>query len=396
MTPLRQIQQQAGAQFTPFGEGDHAVDLVESFGRYPAEYAAIRQRVGILHLPQRGLLRLAGPDVKDFLHRLLTQDINAMTGGGTRRAFQLNHKGRIVADPIVHHGDIDTWLEVDRVDVQPLHDLLQSRHFAEDLTIEDWSDRRVAIALQGPAAPALLQAVADEGEDASAPANMPGTHHVLRLGGVHVTVYRWDDCGVPGLRLMIPTDAADALYAKLLTAAGFDAARESEPDETYAIQRRQTLRGRPVGWAAYNTARIEAGTPLFHIDFGPDSLPAETGLLEQAVSFTKGCYLGQEIVARMKHLGHPRRVLVGLRTNADALPITGAQVFAAAPQEQTLAAGPVVGGVTSSTVSPLLGQVAIAFAVVKWGSHQPDTLLLTAAEGKLVQARVQGLRFLDA
>ncbi|MCC7406605.1 MAG: aminomethyltransferase family protein, partial [Phycisphaeraceae bacterium] len=143
---------------------------------------------------------------------------------------------------------------------------------------------------------------------------------------------------------------------------------------------KRTILGRGIGWMAYNTARIEAGSPLFHVDFGPDSLPHETAILSQAVSFTKGCYLGQEIVARMQSLGHPKRLLVGLRLPDDRLPIAGSQVLTAD--------GQVVGAVTSSTLSPLLGQTAIALAVVKWGRHEPGTTLRVAAEGAIVDARV--------
>ncbi len=141
-----------------------------------------------------------------------------------------------------------------------------------------------------------------------------------------MSAYRLDDTGAMGLHLFVPTDDAEMLYEKLLSAAGFDPEADAEPDADYAQRRRETLRGRPIGWLAYNTARIEAGTPIFHVDFGHDSLPGETGLLDHAVSFNKGCYIGQEIVARMKNLGHPKRLLVGLKFPDQKLPVAGTQV----------------------------------------------------------------------
>src|SRR5205807_8530340 len=108
---------------------------------------------------------------------------------------------------------------------------------------------------------------------------------------------------------------------------------------------------RPIGWAAFNAARIEAGRPIFGIDFDESVLPAETGQFNRAVSVTKGCYLGQEIVARMHARQQVARQLAGIRMDSDALPIAGAKIFDDASNE--------IGGVTSSTLSPVLSNVAI-------------------------------------
>ena len=153
-------------------------------------------------------------------------------------------------------------------------------------------------------------------------------------------------------------------------------------------QTRAHRRGRPIGWLAYNTARIEADLPIYHIDFGPDTLPNETGpaLLGEMVSFTKGCYVGQEIVARLQNLGHPKRLLVGLKFADDRMPIAGSQVLGGDTDD-----GDVVGAVTSSTISPLRGNVAVALAMVQWASHEPGTELRVPAEGQIIRATVQPL-----
>lgn len=393
---IHDIERRLGAEFIPYGpasadNGALPLEIVATFGVYEAEYAAIRRHVGILHLPQRGVLQLTGADRQDFLHRMLTQDVHGMRGGDSRRAFQLNDKGRIVADAIVHHGDLDTWLETDRVDLPQLRPQLEKRLFTEDVTIADISDQRVVLALHGPGAAPLIEAVRQDAPGSSAtPAAEIAlrTHHVLHLGGTPVTVCRWDDAGSTAFRLYVPADAAATLYQRLLDAAGYDP--DAPVDAATAAKRRATLRGRPIGWSAYNTARIEAGSPLFHIDFGTDSLPGETALLDEAVSFTKGCYIGQEIVARMKNLGHPKRVIAGLKLPGDAMPIAGAQVLDAKDRVT------VIGGVTSSTLSPMLGNTAIAFAVLKWGRHEVGQTVAVPAEGRLVEATVHPLRFIDA
>jgi folate-binding protein YgfZ len=402
---LQDIQAKMSAEFLSYGPADgNAVEVAQDFGHYEAEYAAIRQRVGILYLPQRAVLRFTGADRKDFLHRMLTQDINGQKGGATVRAFQLNQKGRIMADAIVHHGDADTWLEMDRFDLPAVQQMYDSHLFADDVTLEDWTDQRTAFALHGPASLELLKLVSSE--DPQTMADMPGTHHVLTLSGVRVTVYRWDVCGVPGFGLWVPTPEAAHVYQALLSAAGYESDQpdhQTDPEAAaeFAKRRRESLRGRPIGWSAFNTARIEAGSPIFHIDFGHDSLPAETGILDQAVSFTKGCYLGQEIVARMKSLGHPKRLLVGLHVEGDSLPVAGAQVTEPAAEEKSQTDKPrathnIIGGVTSSAVSPVLGQRPVVFAVMKWGKHTPGTNVLVPTEDGLAEARVQGLCFLEA
>jgi folate-binding protein YgfZ len=329
-----------------------------------------------MHLPQRGLLRCTGRDCVDFLHRLTTQDIRGLRGGGTCRAFQLNEKGRIVADLMVHHGDVDTWLEGDACDLPALGAMLEKRVFTEDVVIQDITGEWVGLALHGPQAPDLLRALG--GAPAVRPAEMPGTHHVIELAGHRLTAYRYDDCGSVGLHLWVRIEHVAEVYGALAQALG-----GLDPEVEGGVRR--AITGRGIGWLAYNTARIEAGTPLYHVDFGPDCLPAETGILDQAVSFTKGCYLGQEIVGRMQSQGHPKRRLVGLRCPDTRLPSAGSQV---------LDRGQVVGGVTSSALAPLLGNLAVALAMVQWGKHQPETVLSVAAEGEMVSATVQALRFM--
>ncbi len=398
---LHDLQVKAGAEFIAYGPAEGAVQVAEGFGQYEAEYAAIRQRVAIMHLPQRAILDFRGADRQDFLHRMLTQDINALKGGATVRAFQLNVKGRIMADLILHHGDENTWLEMDRFDLPEVQALYDSHLFADDVVMENWTDKYTALALHGPASLELLRKACSD--DPTAMAEMPGTHHVLTLAGVKVTVYRWDVCGVPGFGLWVPSDKAADIYQSLLQAAGYendapDPAVDPDAAAKFAQRRRDSLRGRPVGWSAFNTARIEAGSPIFHIDFGKDSIPAETGILDQAVSFTKGCYLGQEIVARMQSLGHPKRLLVGLRTESDHLPIAGTQVVEPAEPDNPdsdATTQNIIGGITSSAISPLLGQQPVVFAVMKWGHHTPGKPVLIPTEQDLAPATVQGLRFLE-
>jgi folate-binding protein YgfZ len=144
---------------------------------------------------------------------------------------------------------------------------------------------------------------------------------------------------------------------------------------------------RPVGWAAFNTARIEAGRAFFGIDFDENFVPAETGsLLSRAVSFTKGCYPGQEIVARMHARGQVAKQIAGFRMDSDALPIAGAQVL----DDQSN----VIGAVTSSTISPVLSNAAIGLAILKRPHFEARKLIHIPAEGAIHNAKVVELPFL--
>jgi folate-binding protein YgfZ len=127
-----------------------------------------------------------------------------------------------------------------------------------------------------------------------------------------------------------------------------------------------------------------------NIDFGTTNLPHETGLLRNRVSFTKGCYLGQEIVARMESLGKPRQMLVGLRMAADLLPESGAQVFAIGENDSM---GEQVGVVTSSTLSPMLGAAPIAFGMLKTTAAATGTSVFVNGEGSQAKATVGELQF---
>lgn len=389
--------EQLGAEFIGYGPADNPVAIADSFGSFETEYAAIRRHVGILHLPQTGLIQLAGDDVKPFLHDMLSQDINAMTGGQTKRTFLLDAEGHVLADAYLHHGDASTWLELDRFDIDSTIKMLDSRLFAEDVTLENIADDKTAIALLGPASAQLLAKVATHSVNTMTTDDiiaMADTTHVVTIDGHPVSVCRRDLGQTLGLRLFVPTEHAEAIHRQLLDAAGYEA--DSEVDAEFAERRRDSLRGRPVGWSAYNTARIESGQAVYHIDFGPDSLPAEAGekAFEDAVSLTKGCWLGQEAVARMHNLSHPKRLLVGLKLPAEALPVAGSQVFENDEDKRAKAPrGGQVGGITSSALSPLLGRAGLAFAVMKWGRHKPGTKVAVPVEGEMVEAEVSGLYF---
>jgi folate-binding protein YgfZ len=243
--------------------------------------------------------------------------------------------------------------------------------FSEDVEISDVSSQFHRIAVHGRMATEVIAAAAGQNDFALG----PGGCAEVMIDGTSCIVFRRDETGEVGLHLIVPYDKAAGVWEFLVAA-----------DHVVGEDKRRV---RPIGWHAYNIARIEAGTPLMNIDFGPTNLPHETGVLRERVSFTKGCYLGQEIVARMESLGQPKQMLVGLKMRSDVLPIAGTNVFT----KEGDALGPIVGTVTSSTLSPMLGATPIAFAMMKTAQAATGNVLVVTGDGRESEAVVGPLRF---
>lgn len=349
-------------------DGTAACEVVATLGDLESEYAAIRKGAGLLDSPHRGTLVVTGNDRRDFLNRLLTQELKDLAPGMARCSFLLNRKGRIEADLLLVELGDRVLIDLDVHRVAPTIETLEGFVFTEDVSVTDATSRFHHVAVFGPHAVETVGAAA--GSAFSLDAHEART---IPIAGTDVVVARRDLTGAPGLELIVAREGIEPVWDTLLAADGTIGGN--------------SRRIRPVGWLAVNTARIEAGTPLFLIDFGPHNLPHETGLLRQRVSFTKGCYPGQEIVARTENLGRPKQVLVGLRPDGDRLPVAGAEV-------RDGASDAAVGVVTSSTISPMLGASPIAYAMVKASHAGPEASVVVDAEGEKTSAAVVDLCFL--
>jgi folate-binding protein YgfZ len=361
------------AEFQPYGQ---ALEIVSTFGQPQAEYAALHKTAGLMDLPQRGLVELTGMDRLTFLNNLLTnqtfdkQSKTGMAAGSGVYAFLLDAKtGRIRLDVNVLELGERTLLELDARLVEPLVAMLERYHFAEQVKFTPRTTDLHEIAVHGPGAAAVLSRVLDGATELPP---RPITCAAARMIGHDVILWRDDPCGVPGYFFVMPTSAAAAVWEHFIATFG-------NPEQ---LGKRDL---RPIGWAAYNATRIEAGRALFGIDFDDTILPAETGepTFARAVSMTKGCYPGQEVVARMYARQQVAKRLVGIRMDAgvDALPIAGAPVY-------DMTGDTTIGGITSSTLSPILSNAAIALGFVKRPNFAPGTKLMIPAEGATRPATV--------
>jgi len=397
--PLLALHQQAGAELQPYDR----LEIVSTFGEPQAEYSAIRKGCALLDEPYRGVLELTGKDRHAFLNNLLTNQ----TWDKTRKAglveglgvyaFFLNLKGRIVADMnVLERGD-RTYLETEARLVAPLREAFEKYRFAEAVTMTSRVGSLHRMTLHGPGAPALIQELTGTSVGDLEPLGSAS----VRLFDSDATLFRDDVAGVPGIHLIVETARGADVWRGLLALPG-------ERSESWK------RRVWPAGWAAFNATRIEGGRPLFGIDFegapvssafpakkqrdeqgvqgaeapvAPGVLPAETGQFPRAVSITKGCYLGQEIVARMHARGQVARQIVGFELADGSLPVAGVPAFDPANPQVP------VGVVTSSTVSPVLSRRAIGLAFVKKPFTPAGSTVLVPAEGAMRLATVVTLPF---
>ncbi len=360
------------ALMIPYGSGDSAVDVVGAFEEVGIEYAAIRKGCVLFDMPHAGTVEVRGAEALDFLNNMVTQRVDDLADGRNRRSFWLNRKGRIDADMRITAIDGRVLLALDRHIADATAEALNAYLFSEDAEISDVSDAYHRMALHGVGAlGALARASGQPGPDIGI-----GQSRAVQIAGAQVFVDREDLTGDPGLELCVPRGDAERVYSALLGTG------EDRPGV------------KPAGWFAINTARIEAGRPIFNTDFGTDNLPMESGVIESRVDFKKGCYLGQEVVARMDARKVRKRGLASVRINPDGsgqapLPSQGERVLESDGPD----AG-VIGSVTSSTIAPMASGASVAFAMLRDKETKPGTEIVIAAEGKRAVGVVQdGLAF---
>jgi folate-binding protein YgfZ len=322
------------------------------------DYASARQRAVLFDVSDRGKIELTGPDAAKFLHNMCTNDVIKLAAGSGREAFLTTGQAKIVAHVFIYHlGKDDFWLDAGPGMGEAVFTHLDHFHVAEQFEMADRTQEWAQFHLAGPQSPAVLNRALHE----EPPALLELEHFVRSIGSTaSAQIRRHDLLGLPGYDLLCHREQAAVVCQALVTAGAA-----------------------PAGMEAYHVLRVEAGMPLYGVDIDASNLPLEVGRMEQTVSFTKGCYIGQETVARIRTYGHVNRTLVGLKLGTDK----------AVPQGAKLARdGAEVGQVTSSVQSPRLG-TAIALGYVRRGSQESGTVLSVEIEGNRWTAEVVSLPF---
>jgi folate-binding protein YgfZ len=298
-----------------------------------SEYRALREHCGLIDRSERGKLALTGSDRKAFLAGQVTNDIEGLAAGSGCYAAFLTHKGKMLGDLRIlavedDGAEPELLLDTERATLQALFDLIRRFKIGYDVELHKRTVQRGLLSLVGPGARAVVRT-----EDLPSDEH---THRARMIEGRPVRLIVTD----AGVDVLCDADDTDAVRGSLLAAGATPASED-----------------------AAEILRVERGRPRYGLDLDDATIPQEAGLNERAVSFTKGCYVGQETVARLFYRGKPNRHLRGLRLSAEV------------PVGAELRLGErVVGALSSSVISPSLGPIALA--LVRREASPGDTLAI--------------------
>jgi tRNA-modifying protein YgfZ len=304
----------------------HAVVL--TYSSVGAEYEALRTRAIVIDRSQRARSRLTGSRAAETLTGLVTNDVDALEAGHGQYAAALTPKGKIVADVRIFRDEDSLLVDTGPRAAEGWAGILRKYVNPRVVPYRDETTGLRDIGVFGPNARHVVAAMT--GANAAALSVLPlYGHATVAVEGARVLVARVPELGIEGFELFIPADAFDMIWRLAL-----DAGAE------------------PAGLAAWEVARVDAGRPEWGLDIDDTTIPQEANFDElHAISYTKGCYTGQEVVARVHFRGHVNRHLRGLRAAAAEPPPPGAQLVDES--------GRPVGEVRTGVSSPRLGGIAL-------------------------------------
>ena len=314
----------------------------------PQGYDATERGAALFDRSQASKIELAGPDARLFLHNLCSQDVKDLREGAGAETFLTTAKARVVAHGVVNHvrwqGTNVLWLDTDPGQAERVLQHLNHFLISEQVELADRTGELALLRLAGPAAATILSKAL-----ATAAPELARWHHVIApLDGREIVVRRQAALSLPGFDLWCAVAAGSVLRQRLIDAGAKFAAE-----------------------ATHEILRVEAGWPAFGRDVDENRFVAEIGRAAQAISYTKGCYLGQEPIVMARDRGQVNRMFMGLLCGAGAVLAPGTKLFHGDTE---------VGQVTSSVISPRLGQ-AIALAYVRRGNQEPGTALAIETAG---------------
>ena len=339
---LHELHQEFGAQFTSV----NGAEVVAHYGDAAAELAALRNTVGVLDLSCRSRLCLTGADRVKFLHGQVTNDVQRVRVGEGCYAALVSAKGRMHSDLNIYRLADELLLDFEPGYSPAVIERLEKFIITDNVQVLDAAPHYGLLTVLGPrAAEAVTQlglswALPEQPLALSAHADTTlGQLYLMRREGAWSPLLtRAPDATAgagkspaPGFDLFVPTASLGAVFDKLVAAA-------------------KSLGGRACGWDALEVVRIEAGIPRFGQDMDETNLPPEAGLEARAISYSKGCYIGQEVIARIRTYGQVAKTLRGLRLPADLAPLP-------ARGDKLFADGKEVGQLTSVIPGRALGYV---------------------------------------
>ena len=293
-----------------------------------------------------GIVRLAGADRVDWLQGMITNDVETLSSGEGCYAAHLNAQGKVVAQMVVLVGAEELFLLIEKEAAAKLTTVFDRLIIMEDVQASDLSADFEVLAVVGPRAPAVLETWAGE----ALPMTALYSHVSLPRARVLLSDL--------GYKLIVPRASAQTILGEVAAAGATPATRDT-----------------------WEVLRTEAGLPVYGIDIDETTTLPELG--QRGISYDKGCYIGQEVVARIKYIGHVNRRFVGFVCDGKEVPENRYAV-----QLQ----GKDVGYVTTGVFSPTLGK-AIALGFVSRAAAEPNTHVVLAGKGRVISAQVAKLPF---
>jgi tRNA-modifying protein YgfZ len=329
-SPLHAATTKFGAVFAE----DAGWQMPAHYGDPVAEYRAACEQIAVFDISHHGKIEVVGKDARTFLHNLSTNDIKSLPAGQSCEAFFGTNKAKAIGFAEIHHrgvkDNVDTfWLDVGPGQGEKVFQHLDRHLISEKVDLTDRTQEFAQFHVAGPAGDSI------------------------RVNP------RWTPLGLPGFDLIVPASEAANVWEFLTGAVG-----------------------RPAGLQALEILRIEAGLPIYGKDIDDERFVVELDRTARAISYSKGCYLGQEPIVMARDRGHVNRHFRGLIVGGDAPLPSGTKLFRD---------GGEVGQVTSSVVSPRFGSIALAY--VRRGSDEPGTKLETETSTAQMTVEVVGLPF---
>jgi tRNA-modifying protein YgfZ len=323
---LKGLQIKAGAIFDEENGGHEPLQ----YGDKALEYQTAKNGAGIIDRSLRGKLRLTGKDRARFIHGMVTNTVEGLGEGAGNHAALTSVKGQTFLDLWVSNLGDCLWLETEPAYQTKLNETLDRYLIADDVVITDETDAWVILGVVGPKADEVVNVVFCGGD--------PLPEHYtkeIEWAGTPVWITRRSIFGGAGFDIRSSVSVGGAVWQALLDAGGT-----------------------PIGSEMQEILRVEAGTPRCGVEIDESVAPLEAGLSD-TVDFDKGCYIGQEVIAKMHFRGKPRRYLVGVEVDGDEI---------LEPNTDIVAENNTVGRITSCVYSPQLDRV-IALAIVRRGMH---------------------------
>jgi aminomethyltransferase len=318
----------------------------------PSDYSAVRDGgAGLFDLSSRGRILVSGSEAVMFLNGLITNDMKTLERDSWMPAAFPNVQGRLLASVRILNQEQGFLIDIEPATRPKIVQLLDRFTLAGDFRVSDLTSESAMLSVQGPKAPDLMRSVFGE---AATVADRQVT--AITWKGSPVTVLRATHTAEAGFDLFVDTADASRLREALIAAGAA-----------------------PVSEETAEVLRIEAGIPRYGVDMDETTVVTETNL-DDAVSFTKGCYVGQEIIVRIKHRGHVAKKLAGIILSGEATITAGDKILSVDDKE--------IGRVTSTTFSPALGKT-IALGYVKYDYVAAGTEIKVG--GTNAPAKISGL-----